>query len=153
MKRILLAGAVAMLCFTACKKENKTTTPANTDNTWKFGNQTYSGNTVTFTASLVCNSTDLSADLVVYFDTLPVTGGSYRIIAGSLGGHNALGLGAAVGSGTPDLAQYHSTDYQQATATVTVTNGKIEVVIPPVYMHNYNSADDSVLVSGTIVQQ
>ena len=162
MKQYILLAAAAVLIAPSCKKTS-TSTPAPSSsvpsNGWKLGTTTYS----TVLTNRLASINELSAydgtpsgstpsvnTLNVYFSTLPTAGGTFHIVnyPATLG-VNEVGVAAATYSPGAD---YVSTGHDGIDATVTVTSGKIKVVIPAVWVKNTTGAD-SLKLTGTLVEQ
>lgn len=167
MRKIIFAAAMSLLLASCTKKDN--TNPTNNNNNtsiptdgWKLGNTNYK----TVYAARTTGNNMLSAmdgipqgsnpavnSLSVWFKALPTADGSYKVKAYASGGgrepqDGEIGVSAGVySSGASYIASDSST---VVNATITVTNGKIKVVLPEIWMRNLKTPTDSVKLSGTI---
>ena len=163
MKKLLLAIATTGILLPSCKKSSSSTPAPSSSipaNGWKLGTTSY---TTALSARLAAIN-ELSAfdgipsgsspavnSLNAYFSVLPTAAGTYHIVgypAPSLGA-NDLGLSAGLYATS---ATYVSTGTDGINATVTVTGGKIKIVIPAVWVKN-TTAGDSLKLTGTLIEQ
>ncbi len=162
MKHILLSIAVLSLLAASCKKSSSTsTTPSSSvpSNGWKLGTVSYStvlsarsgGNLLSAFDAVPSGSNPSVNTFIVYFSALPTTGGTFHIVhypAASLAS-NEIGVAAAIYATSAD---YLSTGSDGIDATVTITAGKIKVVVPTVWVKK-TSGTDSLQLTGTLIEQ
>ncbi len=162
MKQYILLAAAAVLIAPSCKKSSSSTPAPSSSipsNGWKLGTTTYSTVLTNRLASInelsafdgtPSGSTPAVNTLNVYFSALPSTGGTFHIVSyPATLASNEIGIAAATYSPGAD---YVTTGHDGIDATVTVTGGKIKVVIPSVWVKN-TSAGDSLKLTGTLVEQ
>jgi hypothetical protein len=159
MKRQLGAALLAFVLLISCKKDSDDTTA--TTSGWKLGTTSYttafatrintgSGTTpgIALTAMDAIPTSSNTSSLntfVAYFSTAPTANGTYRVVAypGTLSA-TQVGIVAGGPNGT-----YASTGAGTVDATITVSGGKITIVVPPVTVKKTTSAEE-LTASGTI---
>jgi hypothetical protein len=155
MKKIILSLVVTSALFTACKKDDDNG-GGTTTNQWKIGPNTYTGTTgATVQGNTLSNGSSngtTASTFVVSFNTLPTTGGTYKIVASPSAADEIL---VTAGTGSVTSGSFYGTvsNSANATATVTVTDGKISVTVPSVWAKNLADATDSLQISGNLTQK
>jgi hypothetical protein len=166
MKQALFTITALALIFSSCKKKDATsasptTTPTTTipANGWTLGTTNYTtayaarvgSTTLTAFDAIPSGSSPATNSCNVFFQAMPTTGGSYTIVQYPGAPLTATQIGVTAGLHTTSTT-YYSTGSDAITATVTVTGGKIKVVIPSVWVKN-TSGGDSLKLTGTVVEQ
>jgi hypothetical protein len=163
MKKLFLIIASSCLLISSCKKSTTsaptatTTTPANG---WKLGATSYStafaGRTGPASLSafdaVPSGSSPTANTCNVFFSAFPAADGSFTIVKyPAPAALTATQIGLTAGLYTSSTT-YYSTGFDGIVATVTVTGGKIKVVIPEVWVKNTTGAD-SLKLTGTVIEQ
>jgi len=160
MKKLLLSLAALSLLSASCKKSSSSSpSPSTPDNGWKMGTTTYTSVFVARSGSSPTSASLTALDALptaatqnkctIYFSAFPSAGGTFRVASvGSVISLSAtqIGVTAQIGS-----TFYASTGFDGIDATVTVTGGKIKVVVPDVWVKNIAGSDSSKL-TGTILE-
>jgi hypothetical protein len=153
MKKIILSLLVTSALFTACKKDDDNG-GGTTTNQWKIGPNTYTGTTgATVQGNMVSNGSSngtTASSFVVSFNTLPTTSGTYKITSSPLADDEVSIL---AGTGSTTSGTFYASMDNSSTATVTVTDGKISVTVPPVWAKNMADVTDSLQISGNLTQK
>lgn len=157
MKKLLLICSLFSIVFSSCSKDDDKGSPSNG---WKLGATTYNAAFVARIGSTTLSAMDAIPSggspsvntLNVWFNALPTSGGTYRVV--SYGGGMSLAaneIGVSAGLFATSTT-YVSTGSGAVDATVSVSGGKITVSIPEIWVKK-TTADDSLKLSGTIVEQ
>ncbi|MCW3121476.1 MAG: hypothetical protein JWQ38_968 [Flavipsychrobacter sp.] len=142
-----------------------TTTTAIPTNGWKMGATSYtsvyvsrsgptgssSGAAVGLTALDAAPTASTINKCTIYLPSYPTAGGTFRVVkVGSVVtlGATEVGVTAQLASSS---AYYASTGLDGIDVTVTVTGGKIKVVVPDVWVKNI-AGSDSMKLTGTILE-
>jgi hypothetical protein len=155
MKKIILSLLVTSALFTACKKDDDNG-GGTTTNQWKIGPNTYTASTgATLQGDALANvasTASTGSSFTVTFNTVPTTGGTYKIVGGVPSAADEVLITAGTGSLT-SLSYYETSDnVSNPTANVTVENGKISVTVPSVWAKNITESD-SLQISGNLTQK
>ena len=143
MKKIFaFALSAFILTMIASCSHSNTASP----NSYTFKGTSYNAATIT-SAGGVLQATNLSASNTVNitntniaFGAFPTTSGSYRVVNyNNTPASNEVVIGFADASGT----DYFSTGSENKYATVTVTNGKVSISVPNVWLQSTMSQADS----------
>lgn len=132
MRTLLLSCIVASLFFTACKKKEE----SNPLGYWKLNGTTYNATSVArngLLGSLAATSNSNNMLTFMFAGGEPTTSGTLRI-------PDDVDIALQTVNGSTG-ATYTTTYATQATANVTVTNGKIHIVFPELYVSSTNDAD------------
>lgn len=150
MKKILLgAAALSVMFATSCKKDDDKGGPSST---FKLAGTSYTPSTVakqSVSGMTAIMGTDNTNIFEVLFNTTPTASGTYKIVENPTAADE---LTVAAMSGT--TAEYSGLS-STSTATVTVNNGKLTVVIPEISAERTNMTTmvtDTVKISGTLVE-
>jgi len=159
MKKLTVLLSATTLLFSASCTKKSTTAAANG---WTLGGKTY---TTKYSASSASakqlfamdatpsGSSPTANSCIISFSALPTAGGTFKVVGfgvTSTIGANELAVNASTYS---PVSSYVSSGYDNVSATVTVTGGKIKVVLPSIWMRASGSTTDSVQLTGTIVEQ
>ena len=171
MKQMLYAAIAATLLFTACKKSSSTTptTPTTTTTTiptdgWKMGTTHYTQayclrQSGQFALNCVDGTTGTIHSFAAFFKAYPTADGSYHIVklvadssltypSANIGDHDVIICGS-IPAATSGYNSYWSTGTEGKDATVTITGGKMKIVVPEVsIVHN----TDTLTITGTMVE-
>lgn len=167
MKKLLLFAVVIGICTTSCKK-SETTTPAApaaptnpTTPTIPTDGWTLDGTKYTQAWGAQTGNESVSAgdgaigsgnSFNFFFKTVPTTDGVYKVIMYSGGTTIAADeVGVSAGLETAQKT-YVSIGNDNVSATVTVTNGKVKVELPDTKVFNTNTAGDTVILTGTVIE-
>jgi hypothetical protein len=151
MKRISLAATlIAIVLISSCKKSGTSSIGS-----WTFAGAKYNASSAGFsTADSSLTATSDGGALSVYFPSLSVRSGTYRIVS-----YDSIPLDSAqlyirfIDYGTS--LYYFSTGSDIVSAKVTISSaGKINISIPAVYLKSFaDPVPDSAQLAGTIYQQ
>jgi len=164
MKNVLLVLATAIVVLPSCSKKSSSSpspTPGIPANGWKLGTTSYTtvlsgrsgANTLSAFDAIPSGSSPTVNSFIINFSAFPTAGGTYHIVhyvGGTTLGANEIGVSGAVYA---TMGDYLSTGNDNVSATVTVTGGKIKVVVPSVWVKNISSSGDSLQLTGTLVEQ
>ena len=155
MKNLLLLIAASLVLTTsACKKES--TAQVTLSNSWTLGTTSH---TTAFTSRINVNSMFAITAMdgvpqgsnptvntcIVYFAAAPTASGTYRVVSYP-SALTSMQVGVVAGGST---GTYTSTGTGAVDVKVTVTNGKIQAVIPELTVKKINATEELKL-SGSI---
>ncbi len=161
MRKLILSMAAISLLAISCKKSSSTSTPPATtipSNGWKLGTTSYStviatklgANLISAFDGMPSGSTPAVNSFNVYFSALPTAGGTFHIKSyPSVLASNEIGISAGLYATS---TTYTTTGNDGIDATVTITGGKLKIVVPSVWVKK-TSAADSLQLTGTLVEQ
>jgi hypothetical protein len=145
MKKILLSALAVVAMMSACKKDDDNNNGSSSS--YKIGTTTYTPTTVTYTDAskvLMGMSGTTAADLTQFsaiFNSTPTADASLTVVPG-IPAAGEVGIIATVGT------NIYSIGATSVSAAVTVTGGKIKIVVP-----EFTASDAAnTKVSGTLVQ-
>ncbi len=145
----LILGALALTVIAASCKKSEDSGPTNT---YSVNGTSHSPSTVVRQAlinglqAVEGNGTSAS-QVLVSFKTLPTADGTYKVVS-SADSANQVDITYQSGANL-----YDSYDKSTANATVTVSGGKIKIVVPEIYLKSSTTANDSVKFSATLTEQ
>jgi hypothetical protein len=158
MKKLLSIAAAAFLLFSACKKSDSAITPSTASGSWTLAGTTYkvaitnrsptsgSNPTILFNFWDAAPTSDLKVNSVgLSFKEAPTTSGTYQLVGGVGGTLTAKQFQLAAGTHTLYYAYLGAT----VDVTVTVANGKVNVVLPELTLKCTTSQPDAKL-TGTL---
>lgn len=169
MKKLLLFIASSALLTASCSKKedpapatpSTPTTSGIPTNGWKLGTVTYTSAIVAKSGANILSAMDgipsgsspAVNSLNVYFSALPTANGTYSIVKyPSTTSLTATQIGVTAGLYATSTT-YSTTGFDGINATVTVTGGKIKVVIPEVWVKVTGGGTDSLKLTGTVLEQ
>ena len=134
MKKFFLGIFALMTLFVSCKKESNPAANAAPNGTWVVDGTTISARSFSISSSVIDQVAASSAqnDMIqLVFGTTGITTGSYKVV-GTIPGTNEVAINVYNSS----LAGYSTTGDDNKFATVSITNGKMTVVVPDVDAKN-----------------
>jgi hypothetical protein len=154
MKKLLPLVAIALILFTgACKKKDSEVTPGG-GGSWTLAGVSYkiaitnrsptSGSNPTILLNFwdAVPTADLKVNSVAFsFKETPTTSGTYQLVGGVGGTLTAKQFEIAAGTHT----LYYAYLGTAVDVTVTVTNGKIKIVLPEITLKSTSSQPDAKL--------
>ena len=154
MHCLRLLTFVATLWLLASCTSNPADTVNPITNKWTIGPDEYTSVAVTDTLNTITASTGVgttrsSITFVFTGDTLPATGGKYRVISGLLPNLNEMSF-ITYNNTAGKVTNYASYGLDSLYATIVVSSGKVTVKMPSVRAKNVVNAKDSVQVSANI---
>ncbi len=170
MKRLIVSVfSVAVLAVSCTKKTNPApstpitpTTPTIPANGWELGTTSYTSvivakagpNIISALDGTPSGSSPAVNSLNVYFSAFPATGGTFAIVQyPSTTPLTSTQIGVTAGL-YATATTYASTGSDAVNATVTITGGKLKIVIPEVWVKKTGSgAMDSLKLTGTVLEQ
>jgi PKD repeat protein len=125
-------------------------------NTWTFQGVTDSSTSATAvndtiqTTNFSSSNTANISNLLFAFSAVPTADGTYQVVNAQFSTPGANQV--AVYVSTPSGRNYGSTGNDNATATVTIKGGKVNIVLPSAMMVNVSNPNDSASLSATVTQ-
>ena len=153
MKKILLStAAIALLFASSCKKKDD---GGGSSNIWTVAGTSYSASGATLAGSDLSASTSASIPYYTIDVTFPGSGaptaGTYKVVSTAFPNSGELSVDVSNWNSITDIVSYSSTGNGTVNATVSLTNGKVNVVIPNFWAKE-SGATDSVQVSANLTQ-
>ena len=165
MKHLLLSLTAISLLFASCKKSSSSSSTTTIPSAgWKLGTTSYTsayvarfgvtgsaGTSVELTALDALPTASAPNKCTIYFPTYPTTGGTFHVATvGTTISLSATQIGVTAEIGAT-ATYYASTGLDNIDATVTVSGGKIKVVIPDVWVKIVGGTD-SLKLTGTVLE-
>lgn len=154
----LMVAAIASVSLVSCLTKSDDPVPNKTGGSWTFNGTNYTPDTVKRNDYVLIatygNAFDVGGAMINFvFKTYPKTSGTYKMVGFNVnGGQPANDNEVTVGAlGDVKGGPFYSSPSANANATVTVTNGKVHIVVPEVWATNIDKSD-SVKISADIIE-
>ena len=144
---------ITLLCFSlfmlaAC---NKRDSGATTDTTWRIGDEMYNGGVKSMRTdeALYVSNPEASSFIYARFsEGRAVTDGEYKVVGGVPASANEISF-----SVNRNGEDYVSTSSGNPSATVTIVNNKLNILVKNVWMLHLPLKQDSLLLDAMVIEQ
>ncbi|MGN6637807.1 MAG: hypothetical protein ACTHJ8_02785 [Mucilaginibacter sp.] len=149
---------MASMPLVSCLTKSDDPVPIITNSSWTFNGTKYTPESVKRNDYVLLASKGdvaLGGSMISFvFKTYPKTNGTYKMVGFNVnGGQPANDNEVTVGAmGDVNGGPFYSSPSANANANVTVTNGKVHIVVPEVWATNIDKTD-SVKISADVIEQ